>query len=166
MIPQMPNRKIFVFPHFFDVHIPYNAMSPYNRFFDPDYHVQVTGSIEDSRIFNGNSKLERTYYDRDVFHMKALYDSGIRQVDKFVGDALRCLSDAGKLTDSVIIITADHGENFGEFGSYFEYGMQLTEGSLKILYIVMTSDKKNRIRYFSAALEDLTPTILSLAMHG
>jgi len=44
------------------------------------------------------------------------YDCGIRYADEWFGRVLNALDDAGVLEDTVIIITADHGENLGELG--------------------------------------------------
>jgi arylsulfatase A-like enzyme len=43
-----------------------------------------------------------------------LYDGAIRQTDAAVGRIISWLTDAGRLDDTVVVITADHGETFGE----------------------------------------------------
>jgi arylsulfatase A-like enzyme len=50
------------------------------------------------------------------------YDIGIRRADNHVGNILEALDRAGIFDDLVIIISSDHGENFGELGIYAEHG--------------------------------------------
>lgn len=44
------------------------------------------------------------------------YDCGIRYADEWFGRLMNTLADLGILDDTVIMITSDHGENFGELG--------------------------------------------------
>ena len=50
------------------------------------------------------------------------YDLGIRRADDHVGKIISSLKKLGVYEDLVIIISADHGENFGELGIYAEHG--------------------------------------------
>jgi arylsulfatase A-like enzyme len=49
------------------------------------------------------------------------YDTGIRYADDQVGVMVDLLKRAGVYEDTVIIISSDHGENFGELGIYAEH---------------------------------------------
>ena len=48
--------------------------------------------------------------------MRHLYDRSVRQLDAWVADTLTALDDAGKLDETLVLVTSDHGENFGENG--------------------------------------------------
>lgn len=50
------------------------------------------------------------------------YDCGINYTDKKIGEIVKLIKDAGIYDDTAIIITSDHGENFGELGIYTEHG--------------------------------------------
>lgn len=50
------------------------------------------------------------------------YDCGIAYMDQHIGQIFAALEKQGVLDDTVIIITADHGENQGELGAYEEHG--------------------------------------------
>ena len=50
------------------------------------------------------------------------YDVGIRYVDTMIGEVVEKLKAAGVYEETVIIISADHGENQGELGIYSEHG--------------------------------------------
>ena len=49
------------------------------------------------------------------------YDTGIRYADQAVGELLRRLDELGLYEETVVVITADHGENQGELGVYGDH---------------------------------------------
>lgn len=49
------------------------------------------------------------------------YDTGILYADLYVGRLLNALADQGVLDDTVLIISADHGENLGELNIYGDH---------------------------------------------
>ncbi|RJT07889.1 sulfatase [Halococcus sp. IIIV-5B] len=57
----------------------------------------------------------------DLAELVAAYDAEIRYADRHVGRLLDHLRDNGLYDDSLIILTADHGEEFGEHGLYREH---------------------------------------------
>ncbi|ASS68307.1 MULTISPECIES: sulfatase [unclassified Paenibacillus] len=58
----------------------------------------------------------------DLRRMIDGYDCGVRHMDIHIGHILQSLENKGLLEDTVIIVTADHGENLGELGLYGEHG--------------------------------------------
>lgn len=63
------------------------------------------------------------------------YDTGIRYVDEQIGAIVKGLKNAGVYDDTMIVISADHGENFGELGIYAEHGTA-DEGTCHIPMII------------------------------
>jgi choline-sulfatase len=49
------------------------------------------------------------------------YDVGIRYADEHVGRLLNALADAGVLDDTIIMVSADHGENQGELNVWGDH---------------------------------------------
>jgi choline-sulfatase len=49
------------------------------------------------------------------------YDVGIRYADEHVGRLLNALADANVLDDTVIMVSADHGENLGELNVWADH---------------------------------------------
>jgi len=49
------------------------------------------------------------------------YDAGIRYMDDRIGEVLNTLEEAGVLEETAIIVSADHGEQFGELGVYGDH---------------------------------------------
>jgi arylsulfatase A-like enzyme len=76
------------------------------------------------------SDANNCYYPREMGELKDMddlrdwingYDTAIRYVDDHVGRIVELLKAAGVYEDTVIIISADHGENQGELGLYGEH---------------------------------------------
>ena len=49
------------------------------------------------------------------------YDCGIRYMDEYLGRLFELLKDEGVWDETVIVISADHGENMGELGIYGDH---------------------------------------------
>jgi arylsulfatase A-like enzyme len=128
--------------NYWDPHTPYRAPADFgNPFADaplPDWltearlaeHVALAGphTARDNNMYNGAGHNEFPRQVGDVKDMDALrscidgYDCGIRYMDGHIGQILAALERQGILEDTAIIVTADHGENFGELGIYSEHG--------------------------------------------
>ncbi|MHB1627826.1 MAG: sulfatase family protein [Bacilli bacterium] len=59
----------------------------------------------------------------DVVQLINGYDGGVFYMDKHVGDILNAFRELGVEEEVCFVITADHGESFGEQGIYMEHGM-------------------------------------------
>ena len=57
------------------------------------------------------------------------YDTAIRYVDTHVGRLLNLLAEKGALEDTMIIISADHGENQGELNIWGDHQTAAPSGS-------------------------------------
>lgn len=58
---------------------------------------------------------------KEVRRMFDGYDTGIRYADEHVGRLLNALADQGVLDETVIFVSADHGENLGELNIYYDH---------------------------------------------
>jgi arylsulfatase A-like enzyme len=57
----------------------------------------------------------------DLQRMIANYDAEIRYADRHLGRLFEYLRDVGLYDESLIVVTGDHGEEFGEHGVYREH---------------------------------------------
>jgi arylsulfatase A-like enzyme len=159
----------FAFVHFNDAHSPYRAREPYFSEFVKDldltqvdlskvqkvnahrraFHKYLTGEVRPSRA--------------DFEYLKALYDSEIRFVDEQIGKLLEFLKQKGFLKNTLVIITADHGEYIGEH-NLMNHHFYLYNTVLHIPMIFWYPERIQPgvdLRY--ASLVDILPTVLSLA---
>ncbi len=85
------------------------------------------------------------------------YDGEIAAVDAVLGQLVSTV--LARRPDTVVIITADHGEAFGEHGSYY-HGTTVYEEQVRVPLIVVARDLAPRRVPVPVQLIDLMPTIL------
>jgi arylsulfatase len=91
-----------------DAHLPYTPKDRFNRWGD--------GRLLDIQE-STPGKWELTCSDTGWWERKAieqLYDGTILQVDSVVEEIIGTLERSGELDDTLVIVTSDHGEGFGE----------------------------------------------------
>jgi arylsulfatase A-like enzyme len=128
--------------HFWDPHAPYNTPADYGNPFESDpipawYTEEVRArdwnrpgphSAQEPWGFRpdewGDPPPRQPWNLRDLDAVKQMfdgYDTGIRYADDHVGRILSKLADLGVLDDTAVMISADHGEAFGELGVYADH---------------------------------------------
>jgi arylsulfatase A-like enzyme len=112
------DQPFFLFVHMWDVHYDYIPPAPYDTKFDPDYTGPLTGVN-----FMGNPDVNPQMAPRELEHLLALYDGEIAFTDDNLGKLLAALRSRGMLEDTLVVVTADHGEEFFE---HFGKGHQKT----------------------------------------
>ncbi|MFT7667924.1 MAG: arylsulfatase A-like enzyme [Planctomycetota bacterium] len=163
------DQPFFVFAHFFDPHYDYVAPAPYDTRFDPDY----TSSISfDDLLGNPAISLpdERTPFrrkqvlsERDLDHARALYAGELAWTDSQLGLIFDKLDELGLTEDTLVIITADHGDEFfehknlGHRSTLFEEQVQVP----MILRYPSQLPKGERRRGLVSTI-DVVPTVLEL----
>ncbi len=131
----------FLHINYWDPHTPYRAPEAFGNPFkdDPlpewctqeliDRHQTVPGphTIQDIGMYGDWSPPECPRQPGSVKNMEEMrtlvdgYDCGIRYMDDHIGTLFQTLEKLGVLDDTVIILSSDHGENFGELGLYAEH---------------------------------------------
>jgi len=66
---------------------------------------------------------EGVYSLADAKRLIDLYDGSIAHVDHWVGRIVDLLERKGVLDETAIIVSADHGDSFGEHGQYMDHGI-------------------------------------------
>lgn len=133
-----PDAPFFVWAHYTDPHEPYRFRSEFAR------------RLKISNATDRPSPSDR--YDTEI----AATDAAIGQLLEFV----RKEADGGR--ETLIVFTADHGENFGEHGAW-GHGRHLWEDAVRIpLGITWASRIKPAVISKDARIIDVAPTILGL----
>jgi len=153
------SQPYFLFLHMWDVHGMYNPPEPYDSLFGPDYEGSYT-SEEFWRWSEEGGEIDQ----RDISHIEALYDGEIRYVDAELGRLFERLNQMGVEDNTLIVITADHGDEFLEHGHVRHY--RTLYGDVLHVPLIFKMPKKlpqgKRISGL-VRLTDVSPTILSLA---
>jgi len=140
----------FLWLHYMDVHFPYLPRVP--RYRPPDYGRFALSLV--CLLFKLYS------YPRQV--IVDLYNDRIRDMDEIIVQFLDWLKDQGLYEDTVIVLTADHGEEFREHGGWV-HGAKLYDELLRVPLIMKGPGlARGAIVTRQIGLIDLAPTILDL----
>ena len=71
----------------------------------------------------------------ELQQMSELYDAELLYADQLVGQVTEILSQQGLLDDTVLVVTSDHGENFGEHGMV-DHVFSLYETTVRVPLLV------------------------------
>jgi arylsulfatase A-like enzyme len=124
----------FIFINYFDAHEPYLPPPPFDRRFGP------------GRRHGQYSPLHRWLWDVSVDHRKMTsdelreeidaYDASLAYLDEQLAALLDEFARRHLLDDTVVVITSDHGEEFGEH-AVFDHGYTLYRQSLQVPLIIV-----------------------------
>ncbi len=114
-------------------HLPYRSQEPYaSMFADPAYQGRnKTGVDFDIDSFIGGTDLESKWKalpPKEVTQIRALYDGCTRQFDECVGKILAAIEHNGLTENTIVIITADHGDDHYEPGVTLGHGLTFNGG--------------------------------------
>lgn len=148
----------FLFLHIYDAHFPYDAPPPFkDRFQTPP--TEEGRELLKSLFWPGEDR-------PPVDSMEAVrdrYDEQILFLDSQLGRFFDFLKDRGDYNSSLIVVTSDHGESFGDHGLVIGHGRFLFEEAIHIPLIVkMPGPLHSRRVNQPVSLLDLVPTILEI----
>ncbi len=96
----------------------------------------------------------------ELAELVALYDGEILAADRRVGEVVEILRRDGELDQTYIVVTADHGEEFGEHGGW-EHGHALYDEQIRVpLVIVKPGQNEGRRDSRVVALVDVAPSLM------
>lgn len=127
------DRPFFLFVNYFDAHEPYLAPHPYSEAFGPPRQKGKYSPLH-RWLYEpavGHSNLD----ERAIQEEKDAYDGTLIYLDNQLGRLFEELNTRGKLDNTLVIITADHGEEFGEH-NVFEHGNSLYRASVEVPLIL------------------------------
>jgi len=173
-------HPFFLFLHTYDVHsgqgrLPYECPEPdMHRYTAGFKDVEFNGCKNDlcatellkwvnqgvqAQRFKGSSVFSK----REIAYITALYDGGIHYVDGQLSEFFERLKQLHLFDTSLIVITADHGEEFLEHG----YLIHDQDGYEELAHIPLIirfpggAHGGKRVKHL-AAMVDIMPTILKL----
>lgn len=168
---QKSNKPFFIWIHYIGVHAPYNNSKKYFKIFENDTLYKKNDKIlmlrpkdfyPQDRFYDCSSwgYIPLIAFQKDKYNLNyyiGCYDAEIRYTDFYIGELLKNIKD-----NTIIILSADHGESLGEHNVYFSHGENIYDELLHIPLII----KDNR--YFKGGRKiptivssvDIVPTIL------
>jgi arylsulfatase A-like enzyme len=155
------DRPFFLWLHLIGPHAGYAPPAPWDTTFIPPGPSAVSGELgELARIRQDGRALAA----EDVAHVVGLYDGEVGRVDELLGRVLDVLRELGLETSTLVVFSADHGEDLHEHNQYFFHSPSMYGSSLRVPLILswpgvlpegVETDQL-------ASLVDLAPTILGL----
>lgn len=134
-------QPFFLFVHTYAVHLPYEPPPAYASLFTDDGTVPPPNGLE---------------------HHRLRYEQEIRALDDEVEKLVAGLLEIVPRERLVLVITADHGEEFGEHGQMTH--LQLYDEVMHIPLLVVLPGVRGGTRVATpVSLVDLMPTLLALA---
>jgi len=163
MVRSDRDRPTFLWVHYADPHFPYlpPAGGPLNP--DAPRCRRLIEAIEDRRIRRAAVYADRSGRASDALaDCRQLYDAEIAAVDHAIGTLLAEWRRA-RGTDGWTVLSADHGENQGEDGLFYEHGPNVHDASLVVPLVIAGPGVQPGRDDGVARLEDLLPTALGWA---
>jgi arylsulfatase A-like enzyme len=143
-----PSGPIFAYLHLREPHFPYNPPPPFDGGFGP--------GIEDAAFVEVLNR-EASLSEETLARVRGLYLGNLAYADSLVGEILTELSK-----ETVVVLTADHGEALFEHG-FIGHNTQLYEESIRIPLMIRAPGMAPRRVFDQVQLIDLTPTLAELA---
>ena len=113
------------------------------------------------RVMDG---IEASYVplsDEEVLRARRAYLANVSYFDSKVGEIVKTLEDMGELDNTIVIVTADHGDMLGERGLW--YKMNFFEHSTRVPLIMAGPGVAQGTAANACSLVDLCPTLLDIA---
>lgn len=129
-------------------------MSKYAKAYSGKFQSTFSGQ-DAANAATGKLKLS----DADKEHVRAIYDSNVSYQDKLLGDLLTKLTEWGIRDQTMIIITADHGDEQWEVGRV-GHGASLRDSLVHVPLLVHYPPLVPAGKYMEGAeVVDIVPTV-------
>ncbi|HEX7183814.1 MAG TPA: sulfatase [Thermoanaerobaculia bacterium] len=126
---QPGDRPFFLWVHLFGAHPPYYNGGDRARQLDPGY----AGSLAPKKWALDRVMTEKVPLGpRDVQHLNALYDASVEGTDGIAASLLDGLRSAGRLERTIVVFTADHGEELYAHNQYLYHSCSVYQTTLHV----------------------------------
>ncbi|HKP58850.1 MAG TPA: sulfatase [Polyangiales bacterium] len=157
------DKRFFLYVHTIDPHVPYDPPSEFLKMYETEaYSGKVTPRATPDMLEKAKRVPPKvTFDDADRAHLAALYDGEISYHDHYLGVFIDRLKKLGIYDQLVFVVTADHGEEFYDHGSY-GHGHSVYQELLHVPFIVRWPGTVGPQRVSNTvSTVDVSPTILS-----
>jgi arylsulfatase A-like enzyme len=156
-----PERPFFAFLNYYDVHYPYEpAALGIHRF-----GIKPRNDREMNIIRDWLSLVQKNPSQYEIGFGRDAYDDCVANLDEQFGRLMDDLLCRGVLERTWVIVTADHGESFGENRGVFWHGTSLYKTQLHVPLVIIppAGGPVPRVVPETVSLRDLAPTIADVA---
>jgi arylsulfatase A-like enzyme len=140
-------------------HMPYEPPEPYLSRFARPAAAAARAAANDKVVGMRPQELS----EDEIALLESLYDGEVACLDEELRLLFAELDRLGVLHNAVVVVTADHGEEFREHG-LVSHGMSLYESAIRVPLILLAPGLQGgSVVEQGVSLIDLAPTILDLA---
>jgi len=107
-------ERFFCWAHYMDVHHPCYPPAEYRERFGVGDISQTEVSEWYSRLVRAPGEITR----RELASLERLYEASISYTDDQIARIIDQLKERGMYDETLVVLTSDHGELFGEYGLY------------------------------------------------
>jgi hypothetical protein len=157
-IDEHRNEDYFLYLHIMDTHFPHSFGEDAQRYYgskeyDGPLPADFGGRVPDSHALNAD----------DLRYINAIYDDSLREADRQIEKLVEHLKKSGLFDDTLIVITADHGEHLFEAPDRTTHGGHWYESVARIPLIISYPSRVAASRFESfSELVDIAPTMMGL----
>jgi len=168
--------NFFLWLHYFEPHQPYRPPLRFKNEFtaniDKGKQARLVKILDRERTnheaygdIGGITKFGMVDGRRELDFYIGLYDAEIKYADEQIGVLLDELKKMGLEENTLIILSADHGEGLGEHNLYFTHGDFLYDELLHVPLIIKFRKlfPRHKVIGSQVRLIDIMPTILDIA---
>lgn len=148
------DKPFFAFLNYIDAHTPYRPPAPYRSLY----------LEREPPTRRANQGMGNKPTGENIRGLQDAYDGAITYLDAQLAELFRQLEARGVTSNTIVLISSDHGEAFGEHG-FVEHGVSLYLPELHVPLIVKLPGGKNRgcvVRNW-VTLRDIPATLASEA---
>ncbi len=155
------DQPFLAFLNFYDAHDPYLPREPFASAFSTGVE-RANHLIRQPTIRSADRIGKTSMSQAEAREEEGAYEGGIAWIDAEIERMLSELGSRGMLENTVVLVTADHGELFGEHGLY-THGAELYTQVLRVPLLLYGPGVPRRVRVGEAVtLADIPATILAL----
>ncbi|MCA9511778.1 MAG: sulfatase [Myxococcales bacterium] len=154
-------RPFFLFAYFWDPHFDFLPPAPYDAMFVDDGVERI-----DVHDFDTSDTIHPGISEAELDFVLSQYDGEIRATDELLGRFFSLLRARGLWDDALVIVTADHGEEFfdhGQKGHKNNLYAETVHVPLFVKYPRGTGPAAGTRDARLASLVDVAPTVLDVA---
>ncbi|KPJ66797.1 MAG: hypothetical protein AMJ43_06880 [Coxiella sp. DG_40] len=154
-------QRLFLFVHYFDPHLPYDAPLPFGRMYRKK-GTSFDSSMEaarQARELLAKTNSQDAQEVANAYH--AEYCAEITYCDYHIGRLLEGLKKHGIFDKALIILTGDHGETINEHFNKIQHGRSVYDTEIRTPLIIRFPAGQFRGRRISRLVSniDIVPTI-------
>lgn len=148
-------QRFFLLVHYFDPHYSYHHHE------EIGFAAPRVGRIQGGEPIEFLRWIQQRMTPEELSHLRALYDEEVRFTDDGLNRLLAALEQTGRMQDTVIVVTSDHGEEFLE-RTRIGHAASVYEELIRVPLIVRTPGVAGRVVEWPASTAALAPTLLEI----